>query len=206
MLRGEYKCPSYISREAQHLLRRMLCVDPQRRYTMTDCLSHSWTEMSFKPQRQNFGGGFPSSDLYMKRLVSWIRHNDNDTRRPGQQDHWWWHMADVQPVPPGSQAGSTLVPTDARTATADHRLYQVRRPVRSASPAALPRPLRLLVVLPSVRCAVRSGCQSPRPPGRWHQPEVARAAADRIDRPMRPELVQRTQLNLVLALRCAGPS
>jgi serine/threonine protein kinase len=47
VLRGDYKAPSFVSRESRDLLRRMLTVDPRRRATLVDVLAHSWVETAF---------------------------------------------------------------------------------------------------------------------------------------------------------------
>ena len=39
---GDYKFPKYISQEAKDLIKNILNIDPQKRYTISDIRKHIW--------------------------------------------------------------------------------------------------------------------------------------------------------------------
>lgn len=42
ILSGEFKIPSFVSKDAQHLLKSILNTDPEKRYKVEDIKKHLW--------------------------------------------------------------------------------------------------------------------------------------------------------------------
>ena len=44
VLTGRYRIPYYMSTDCEHLIRRMLCVDPSKRATLAQIKAHRWMQ------------------------------------------------------------------------------------------------------------------------------------------------------------------
>jgi hypothetical protein len=45
ILKGDYKCPKFISPQVKDLLKKILNTDPKQRYTIAQCRKHPWMQM-----------------------------------------------------------------------------------------------------------------------------------------------------------------
>ena len=50
---AKYEAPDFISKEVKDLLRKVLCTDPRKRYTIERIRQHPWMRMYNKRRRQS---------------------------------------------------------------------------------------------------------------------------------------------------------
>ncbi|EDV26169.1 uncharacterized protein TRIADDRAFT_23373, partial [Trichoplax adhaerens] len=55
VLNGRYRIPYYMSRDCEQLLRRMLVIDPDRRYSIKQVKQHRWLAFSPKLRQKDYG-------------------------------------------------------------------------------------------------------------------------------------------------------
>lgn len=54
ILKGEFQIPKFVSKEAQELLRYILCTDPEKRYRIHEIRAHPWFNLApYKRKRYN---------------------------------------------------------------------------------------------------------------------------------------------------------